>query len=358
MRVYYQLGEYVSHAQAGRANMAALAGAGHELVDDPAKAHVAVIHDEPPFLPGHLERLRREGLPAGTPVAAYCVFEAAPLPEAFAAPLQLADEVWTCSEFSRDIFAPRVQNVHVIPHAVERTEPAEADLARVAALLGHRDDTYWFYTIADAANRRKNLLAALRAFAGLRAELHPGQGSGQSPDQPRGPDFGSVRVGFVVKQYRHSLDLSHLPGVLSLEGEFTDGEIAALHRLCRCYVSPHRAEAWGLGLSEALAEGNRVIATGWSGNMTFMDERNSRPLPFRIVPVTETDLAALPPYFQAGMLWAEPDLAALQREMRRALRGTDPDMRLRAQAVTKRFSPARVGRMMTARLRALRPDRD
>lgn len=349
MRVFYQLGEYLSHARAGQENIRALRGAGHEIVDDPARADVAVLHDEPLFLPAHLRRARERGLPEGAPVAAYCVFEVAPLPEELAGPLALADEIWTCSEHSRDVFAPHARSVQVVPHVVRRPEPASRDLERVAGLLGMegRGETFWFYTIADAANRRKNLPAALRAFAALRSEC----------GRRGAPRFGSVQVRFAVKQYRHRLDLSRLPGVLSLDGDFSDGEIAALHRLCHCYVSPHRAEAWGLGLSEAMAAGNRVIATGWSGNMTFMDERNSRPLPCRIVPVTESDLAALPPFFRAGMLWAEPDPTALVREMHQALRGPDPEMRRRAEAVAVRFSPERVGRILSERLAALRPDK-
>lgn len=339
MRIFYQLGTYVSHVRAGQENMLALRMAGHELVNDPTQADVAVLHDEPLFLPGHLERLANLALP----VVAYCVFEAAPLPDIFLPPLQLVQEIWTCSEHSRAVFAACLPNVHVVPHVVRRPEPAPLDLERIAALLqagkgDEKKETFWFYTIADAANRRKNLPAALHAFAALRASL------GQNAD----------RVGFAVKQYRHSLDLSGLPGVVSLDGDFSSGEIAALHTLTHCYVSPHRAEAWGLGLSEALSLGNQVIATGWSGNMTFMDERNSRLLPYTLIPVTETDLAALPPFFQTGMLWAEPDRAALQREMRRALRGQDADRSHRAQGVAERFSPILVGKIMSARLEALR----
>ncbi|MGE4291069.1 MAG: glycosyltransferase [Desulfovibrio sp.] len=349
MRVCYQLGEYVSHVRAGRENMLALAEVGHELTDDPMRADVAVIHDEPLFLPRHLERLRSRGLPEGVPVVGYCVFEVAPLPEIFLPPLKAVNEIWTCSEFSRDLFATHLQSVHVVPHVVRRPAPGDADLRRVAALLGNRPGTFWFYTIADGANRRKNLPAALFAFAALRAELNDARTSGPRP--------GPARVGFAVKQYRRNLDLSHLPGVLSLDGEFSDGEIAALHALAHCYVSPHRAEAWGLGLSDALAAGNQVIATGWSGNMAFMDESNSCPLPFRITPVTESDLSALPPFFEEGMLWAEADGAALLCEMRRALRGVDPEMRRCALGVAERFSPVRVGRIMSERLRALRPDK-
>ncbi|MEF2143966.1 MAG: hypothetical protein V3573_00850 [Desulfovibrionaceae bacterium] len=331
MRVFYQLAQYISHVRAGQANIRALRASGHELVERPEQADVAVLHEEPPYLAPHLERVR--AVP-GLPVVAYCVFEMSPLPEAFAAPLGRVDEIWTCSGFSRSILGERFGNVHVVPHVVERPRPEKADLARVAGLLAAEPHAFRFYTVADGVNQRKNLAAALRSFGVLRRSL-------------------GRKVAFVVKQYRQSLDLSGLPGVIGLDQDFSDGEMAALHALCHCYVSPHRAEAWGLGLSEALAMGRQVLATGYSGNMEYMDETNSRLLPYVLGRVSSENLAGLPPFFSAGMSWAEVDESALLAEMRRAVRGQDPEQARRAQAVAARFSPARVGAIMTARLHAL-----
>ena len=52
-------------------------------------------------------------------------------------------------------------------------------------------------------------------------------------------------------------------------------EIAALIAKADCYVSLHRSEGFGLTLADSMALGTPVIATGYSGNMDFMDERNS-----------------------------------------------------------------------------------
>ncbi len=42
---------------------------------------------------------------------------------------------------------------------------------------------------------------------------------------------------------------------------------------CDCYVSLHRAEGFGLTMAEAMYLGKPVIATGYSGNLDFMTER-------------------------------------------------------------------------------------
>ena len=46
------------------------------------------------------------------------------------------------------------------------------------------------------------------------------------------------------------------------------------------YVSLHRAEGYGLTMAEAMMLGKPVIATGYSGNLEFMDEDNSVLVPY------------------------------------------------------------------------------
>ena len=59
----------------------------------------------------------------------------------------------------------------------------------------------------------------------------------------------------------------------SLSGEELNGLMAA----CDCYVSLHRAEGFGLTIAEAMAIGKPAIATGYSGNVDFMNEREQLP---------------------------------------------------------------------------------
>lgn len=81
------------------------------------------------------------------------------------------------------------------------------------------------------------------------------------------------------------------------------------------YVSLHRAEGLGLTLAEAMSLGRPVIATGYSGNLDFMDDRNSLLVGFTRVPVPPE---ALP--YPPEARWAEPDLAQAARHMQRLAR--------------------------------------
>ncbi|HSS51812.1 MAG TPA: hypothetical protein VLX28_22960, partial [Thermoanaerobaculia bacterium] len=81
---------------------------------------------------------------------------------------------------------------------------------------------------------------------------------------------------------------------------------------CDAYVSLHRSEGLGLTISAAMALGETVIATGWSGNMDFMNAGNSYPVRYELVELADN----VGPY-RAGDLWAEPSVEHAAELMRR-----------------------------------------
>ena len=80
-------------------------------------------------------------------------------------------------------------------------------------------------------------------------------------------------------------------------------DLLALLNSCDCYVSLHRSEGLGLGMAETMLMGKPVIATGYSGNLDFMNPDNSYLVRYKRR-ASEVDH---PPY-PKGAIWAEPDL--------------------------------------------------
>jgi glycosyltransferase involved in cell wall biosynthesis len=83
--------------------------------------------------------------------------------------------------------------------------------------------------------------------------------------------------------------------------------------MCDCFVSLHRSEGFGLGLAEAMLLGKPVIATGYSGNLAFMNHENSMLVDYEMVEITEDR-----PVYTKGNRWAEPSVehaAQLMREV-------------------------------------------
>jgi glycosyltransferase involved in cell wall biosynthesis len=79
-------------------------------------------------------------------------------------------------------------------------------------------------------------------------------------------------------------------------------------------------------MAESMALGKPVIATGYSGNMDFMNTDNSFLVPFSWASVPR----GADPY-PVGARWAEPDIEAAANLMRKVV--SDPDL---AAAVAKR----------------------
>jgi glycosyltransferase involved in cell wall biosynthesis len=110
------------------------------------------------------------------------------------------------------------------------------------------------------------------------------------------------------------------PSVILIEAAGYD-ELMALYAACDIYLSLHRSEGFGLNLAEAMLAERAVVATGWSGNLDFMDADASALIPARLVPVRDPQRV----YTVAGAKWAEPAHDAAVEALRR-LRA-DPELR-------------------------------
>lgn len=334
MRIFYHLSGYVSHRLSGLEYAACLRSLGHEVTHDPEAAagvDAAILHDEPPCYGPLLDRFP---VLLRTRRIAFCVWEGEILPDSYRQGLAHVHGIWTPSSFSLQSLRPHFPFARVLPHVVRRQPVSPGDLAFASEALAPAAGSALFLAVLDAANPRKNLEGLLGAFT------LAGKMSRRS-------------LCLVIKQYRRELDLSAFPGVISLSGELTAGRMAALYRLCDACVSAHHAEGWGLSLSEAMACGKPVIATGWSGNMDFMDEDNSLPVPYTLVPVPEAARARLP-LIPPGSRWASADMAAFADAMKRVAEGRlAPELPERAALVVSRFGPEAVA----GRLRELLDER-
>jgi glycosyltransferase involved in cell wall biosynthesis len=203
-------------------------------------------------------------------------------------------EIWVPSAFSRASLIRLVcRPIEIVPHYIS---PRPARQRRENA-------PFTVLTMADSRSSwsRKNPEGALRAF---RAAF------GESPAARMVLKL-SGRAD-ELRAFEASLgDLLDSANVELVRGHLDDAELAALYRSADVLLSLHRAEGYGLPLNEAMAHGLPVIATGWSGNLDFMNASDSCLMPYRLVPVADSSA------IYGGSCWAEPDLDAAAQALRR-----------------------------------------
>ena len=93
-------------------------------------------------------------------------------------------------------------------------------------------------------------------------------------------------------------------------------ELLGLYALCDVIISLHRSEGLGLIPLEAMRFGCPAVATGWSGNMTYMNHSNSALVRFSFRATDAGSMYYSPKSTGLHSFWAEPDVehaAALLR---------------------------------------------
>lgn len=98
-----------------------------------------------------------------------------------------------------------------------------------------------------------------------------------------------------IKQLKDSVPLEKgqtLPNIYLLHGELTDKEMNSLynHPKIKAHVSFTKGEGFGRPLLEASVSGKPVIASGWSGQLDFLDKDNAVLIGGELKPIHESSV--------------------------------------------------------------------
>jgi glycosyltransferase involved in cell wall biosynthesis len=144
---------------------------------------------------------------------------------------------------------------------------------------------------------RKNPLAALDAFRRAAARARQGAtlvfktvGGAQAPTA-----LAALRAA-----------IGETPDVVLIDEALSTADRDRLLASCDILLSL-RSEGFGLLLAEAMAKA--VVATGWSGNLDFMDDETAVLVPYALTPVDD------PQGIYRDGLWAQADVEAAGRAL-------------------------------------------
>lgn len=265
-------------------------------------------------------------------------WELAKIPREWAIAGRLVDEVWAQSTFVARAFEGGRARVLVMPFVVD----ASLVTSYGRDHFGITGDRFVFLMTFDYLSHvaRKNPLAVLRAF---KAEF------GDDPD-----------VLLVIKSVNKdrcrdaATEVASIIGtgtnVLTIDDYLNRDELLSLIHDADCYVSLHRSEGLGLGMAEAMSLGTLVVATGYSGNMDFMNADIALLVDYRLQPV---DAAEYP--YARNNVWADPSMASARMQMRVARESADKTRLLvqTARGRMARYDTTRQQQWVAGRLREL-----
>lgn len=182
--------------------------------------------------------------------------------------ISLYDEIWTISEYCKEIIQRHIDlpiNVIQFPIIPEVTGKYPLPNKFVflfvfsyGSTIERKNPLYTIGIFREAFGDRDDVLLVLKSTC---HDILPNQGEK------------------LLKAIEGCNNILYITDNLSNEERWN------ILNTCNVYISLHSSEGLGFTGLEAMSLGKPVIATGFSGNMEYMNDSNSIPIPYSMVPV-------------------------------------------------------------------------
>lgn len=231
---------------------------------------------------------------------AFWLWELEVFPSEWLSSLQLADEIWTPSEFTSTAIR-KVTNkpVMTVPYAL--TAPTDERYNRLYFELPQ--DKCLFLCMYDCSStiERKNPLGVIKSFKLAFKAEEKGVQLVIKLNNPQEKDIQLINN--EIKGYSNVTIIADI---------LTKAQINSLIKCCDVLVSLHRSEGFGLVPAEAMLLGTAVISTNWSSTTEFMSEETACLVDYNFIEI-EKDTG---PY-KKGWRWVDPNVEQAAGYMRK-----------------------------------------
>ncbi len=269
----------------------------------------------------------------------YVAWESEYVPDEYVKNMSFFDEIWVPSKYCQDIIS-RVCRVPVIsiPHPVEvvTTESIDPDTLN---FYDKSKFNFFFMFDYNSAAIRKNIYTLIEAF-----EMAFGKNNSDVVLHIK----TSLSARFAEEKVVLLSKIAGFSNIIITEKIFDKGDLHFIIKNCDCYVSLHRSEGFGLTMAEAMYFGKPVIATGYSGNLEFMNFHNSFLVNYKMT-VAGNDLHN----YGKNTIWSEPDVEDAARLLKEVAENREKAAvvgQIGRESVREKLSFTRIGNLMKQRL--------
>jgi glycosyltransferase involved in cell wall biosynthesis len=260
----------------------------------PAPGGIWILQCNPPEA-AHIMRVL-QGSWDGRYRIGYWSWELTRVPDLWVQMSALFHEIWVPSHYVVDaLVASGIRTpVRYMPHPVA----ASPSLSAIAASAPTSEpDVFTVLALGDVRSSpaRKNVEGAIEIYR--RCFISP---------SPRHNMIVKILTSPASHPFAEKLRVRNAdrPDIEVREEDIDADQMAQLIRGVSVLLSPHRAEGFGLAIAEALYLGVPALATGWSGNLSYM-----HGLPESLIKADQSPIRdPYGVYGGADMTWAEPDL--------------------------------------------------
>lgn len=281
-----------------------------------------IVHTIPEYYPPWIE-FEREQETNHKKIWCYTAWETDKIPRHWTKLLNSMDGIFVPCNWNKEVFQKCAINtkIEVLPHVsqFQGQIPEVLPSPKLSKLIDRLGEKFIFYNIGAWSDRKAPWLL-IEAFL--------------SEFSPREPVTLIIKTGkydfskykrkwykpWQLMPYETANTFKKIirlrangPEIIHLDKEFSDTDIAWLHKRGDCFVSLARGEGWGMGSYEAAWWGKPVIITGFGGVLDYLPNNVSYHVSYNMIPVHyEGDKQSYTP----DQLWAEPDLAHARQLMR------------------------------------------
>lgn len=271
---------------------------------------------------------------------AYWAWEFPEIPEETFKILNLFDEIWVPSNFCAEIFSLKC-NIPVIKisHVIKREE-FNSDFKKSDYSIPENAFTYLTLFDSDSTFERKNPLDTINAFK-------------------NSFDKENLDVQLIIKTHNFdknphikeiiNSEISDFKNIIVIDEKMSTTKLHSLLQQCNVLISLHASEGFGLTIAEAMAYGKIVIATGYSGNLDFMNVNNSFCIKYSYSSIKKEH-----GIIKAGYTIAKPDRTHAQKLIQNAYSNNNEDISKNAiETIERFFNINYIGKQMSDRIKLI-----